>query len=141
MNATPIAPVVTSLTVARLHNLGNYEHVRYEVNVTVPDGFNPSAVLEDVTAILADLKPSPVSINQVIHARAILAEPEPPAVGDTGPYDQRQARERWETAGRLITRHNAEELRLARARCALNDLGGDKRYTDAKDEWEQEDEG
>ena len=32
---------ITKITVGRLHNLGNYEHVRYELTVEVPEGQKP----------------------------------------------------------------------------------------------------
>jgi hypothetical protein len=140
MTGTPIAPIVTALTVARLHNLGNYEHVRYEVTVALPDGAKPSEVLSDVTEILADLRPSKQSQWDIGRARTLLAGAEPPVVPDDAPYEQRRAREVWEQARELVKRDDAEQKRVARAQQALNDLGGTRRYTDAKASWDDEDQ-
>lgn len=134
------APTVTALTVARLHNLGNYEHVRYEVTVALPEGAKPSEVLADVTAIMADLRPSRESQWDVDRARTLLAGAEPPVVSDDAPYEQRRAREVWDLAVRLVKRDDEEQRRLSRARQALDDLGGTRRYTDAKDKWDDEDQ-
>ena len=47
---TPTTPQsrVSKITVGRLHNLGNYEHVRYEVTVELPPGTAPASVVRDL---------------------------------------------------------------------------------------------
>lgn len=132
----PDTPKVTALTVARLHNLGNYEHVRYEVTVAVPDAASTGAVLADVTAMLDDLRPNKTSAYELKHARDILAQPVPEAAGQE---EADLIHSRREHAQRLVDRNDAEERRIARARAAFDDIGGAKRYTDAKDKWDDED--
>lgn len=136
MNATPIAPLVTSITVARLHNLGNYEHVRYEITVAVPDGAKPSEVLADLQAVLSDLAPSKVHHFHVREAKDALARPTP---GPGAPeHEQRQDSQRRDEARATLARHDKEMQRIERARAALDDLGGARRYTDAKSRWDDE---
>lgn len=132
----PDAPKVTALTVARLHNLGNYEHIRYEVTVAIPDGASTGAVLADLTAMLDDLRPNKTSSYELKHAREILAQPVP-EVAEQDEAERIHARR--EHAQRLVDRNDAEERRIARARAAFDDFGGAKRYTDAKDKWDDED--
>lgn len=137
MNATPIVPLVTSITVARLHNLGNYEHVRYEVTVAVPDGSQPSAVLADLQAVLDDLAPNKVREYQANNARTVLARP---ALGADAPeYEVQHDKQRREDAQALLDLQAKEQRRIDRARAALDDLGGATRYTDAKSRWDDED--
>ena len=35
-------PRISRIGIGRLHNLGNYEHVRYEVTVELPPGTSPA---------------------------------------------------------------------------------------------------
>jgi hypothetical protein len=48
---------VTKITVARLYNTGNYEHVRYELTVEVHEGESAALALRGVTSILHRLAP------------------------------------------------------------------------------------
>jgi hypothetical protein len=51
-------PRVSRVTIGRLHNLGNYEHIRYEVTVELPPGTAPASVvreLEDTLNALAEV--------------------------------------------------------------------------------------
>jgi hypothetical protein len=48
---------ITKITAARLYNTGNYEHVRYELTVEVPEGESPALALRGVASILHRLKP------------------------------------------------------------------------------------
>lgn len=132
----PNTPKVTALTVARLHNLGNYEHIRYEVTVAVPDAASTGAVLADVTAMLDDLRPNKTSAYELKHARELLAQPVPEAAE---PGEAERIHSRREHAQKLVDRSDAEEGRIARARAAFDNLGGAQRYTDAKDKWDDED--
>ncbi len=48
---------ISKITVARLYNTGNYEHVRYEMCVDVAEGESASAAFAGITSILSRLKP------------------------------------------------------------------------------------
>jgi hypothetical protein len=50
---------MTEITIARLYNLGSYEHVRYEIRVAVPDTSDPYTVLENLESAIAALNPKP----------------------------------------------------------------------------------
>lgn len=65
---------VTSLSVARLYNLGNYEHVRYEVTVEIPKGVKTRDVLCDTVSTLMLLKPLRAPFNYDAH-KAVLKKP------------------------------------------------------------------
>ena len=48
---------ISKITVGRLYNLGNYEHVRYELTVEVKEGESAATAIIGVEKILAGLKP------------------------------------------------------------------------------------
>ena len=48
---------VTRITIARLFNLGSYEHIRYEVTVEVPEGRSASSALIGLETVLSRLSP------------------------------------------------------------------------------------
>lgn len=50
-------PAVKTITIAKLYNTGNYEHVRYELSVEVPQGCSAKDTFLDVGSIIASLGP------------------------------------------------------------------------------------
>lgn len=67
---------ISRITAARLYNTGNYEHVRYEITVEVPEGEDPASAFTSATEILQGLKPV-TSSNRFDYerAKAQLARP------------------------------------------------------------------
>lgn len=119
-------PRVSRITIGRLHNLGNYEHVRYEISVDVPPGNAPSAVLHELEKVLADLKPrSPVTAFDVQNARKGLADPDSAHNHD---YYRRQ-----------IARHEEWQQTRDAALKRFEQLGGSSVFTDAKERWDDDD--
>lgn len=71
-------PRISRITLGRLHNLGNYEHVRYEVTVELPPGTSPASVARELEDTLNALEPrQPVSDWDLRQAVKTLALPEP----------------------------------------------------------------
>lgn len=67
---------ISRITAARLFNTGNYEHVRFELTVEVPDGSDPAEAFASVTEILNGLRPvTPHSRSVYERAKAELARP------------------------------------------------------------------
>ncbi|MGL4233211.1 MAG: hypothetical protein ACRDAM_15945 [Casimicrobium sp.] len=56
MNAQP---QVTEICIGRLYSLGNFEHIRYEVRVSVPDTSDPNEVLKNLVDAIDSLQPKP----------------------------------------------------------------------------------
>lgn len=124
-------PYVSKITVGRLHNLGNYEHVRYEIEVQVPEGKSASQVLENIERTLDGLDPKPpVSVHDLLNARSMLAKPL-----EEWPEWQRGNEESYRSH---IERDKAWRKLQTTARKALDDIGGTTVYTDAKDKWDDE---
>ena len=122
---------VRTITIGRLYNLGNYEHVRYEIAVDVGDS-DPVKAFEDVCSILHGLNPkSPVDAWDLQRAKKVLAKPASDLT-------------ELETAGlgdyrKIIGDHEAWEALRAESRLKLAALGGAAVHVDAKQTWEQDD--
>ena len=50
---------VSRIVVGRLYNLGNYEHVRYELTVDVPEGRSAALALKNTLRLLKAANPKP----------------------------------------------------------------------------------
>lgn len=147
MDQTPLPPTgprISRITIGRLHNLGNYEHVRYEVTVELPPGTAPASVVRDLEDTLTALEPkAPVSDWDLRQALKTLALPEPvlQPKGEDDPFDSpeqalRRAQADRERARCHILRN--EEWRKSRdaALARLNQFGGSVQFKDAKDNWD-----
>lgn len=130
MSTTPRAelfpgPRITSVTVARLHNLGNYEHIRYECTVELPEGTSPASVLGELEQLMDELTPRPpVNHYELLRARQRLAEPE--IEGD--PYDPKRRAE----AREQIALHELYRREREKALDKFNQFGGITRLGQAR---------
>jgi hypothetical protein len=142
-------PRISRVTLARLHNLGNYEHVRYEVTVELPPGTSPSSVVRELEDTLTALEPKqPVSNYELGQAVHLLSKPVPTLQDmqrqdDEDPFDSTtpaQALERAladrARAERLLKRHGDWKTARDAALQRFDRLGGVEVFTDAKDRWE-----
>lgn len=137
-DATPTARV-SRITMARLYSLGNYNHMRYEVTVDVPEGADAADAARRLKAILWDLRPVKVDQHHLKRSRDLLAcmaaQGEPPAGHFYVDVDAAVAE-----AQRYVAAHEAGRARIEKAMAAFKDLGGSDTYTDAKLDWEEEED-
>jgi len=122
---------ITTITVARLYNLGNYEHVRFEISAEVPKGGSPKQTLLDVSAIAARLKPvrKPYDYDSAV---AVLNKlPEQMSEYEKNHIEEYQEKVKDHAAAKAL-QHSAFEL--------LEAIGGTSKITDAKDKWETSDD-
>jgi len=134
-------PRVSKICVARLYNLGNYEHVRYELTVEVPEGESAAQAICGVEHILAGLRPAPdlETEYEIAQYEARLQElkTQPDEVfvnkglskGDVIASAEKNIYERKCKREALLQRAKA-------AREFFDDLGGAAKWEDAKDKWE-----
>jgi len=141
---------ISKITVGRLYNLGNYEHVRYDLTVDVAEGESAASAIIALEKIIAGMKPLK---NQPIKQEAELER------------DRRRIEEMktmpvadWErnygtykgTVREIIERHekdlaenenkrDAAVTRARRARQLFDDLAGAEKWTDAKLTWDNDD--
>ncbi len=67
---------LTKITMARLYNLGHYEHVRFELSAEVPKGGSAKQTFLDLGAILARLRPIEKPYNYERAKEALKKLPE-----------------------------------------------------------------
>jgi hypothetical protein len=82
---------VSKITIARLYNTGNYEHVRYELTADVPPGEKAEKVAEGLISVIKALNPKcPVSAYAMHERQARINWPTE--------QQQRIWGESWQTA-------------------------------------------
>lgn len=140
-------PRISRVTLGRLHNLGNYEHVRYEVTVELPPGASPASVIRELTETLDGLEPrAPYSASEVRLAMAAVSKVEPTIADfDDGrdhynsPAERlRDALREREQAARLLARYSEWQQKRDAALGRFDALGGTQCFTDAKEQWDDE---
>ena len=142
---------ISKITVARLFNLGSYEHVRYELTVDVSEKESTSAALIGLERILNCLSP-----NTHTKTRAELKRSQQylldmlALLRKEGAEEFRRRHGHFEgTPKEYIKRCTKNYLDGVRARIAweckqekarkmLDDLGGAAKWTDAKLTWEDD---
>lgn len=122
-------PRITRLTIARLHNRGNYEHSRYEVTVDIPPGVDPGSVFREVEGTLAALKPnSPVNYYELQRSIKAMQDPktDPCFESNRGLHETR------------IREYDEWSKRRDAALQRFSAMNGAHVFTDAKERWEDE---
>lgn len=120
---------ISKITIGRLHNLGSYEHIRYEISVELGADDNPASVLLNLEQVLQDLQAkSGYSSYGIQKAKAVLAK-------NASELDKWEV-ENLELYKSRIAKHDEAMKRREAARQALTDLGGSSIYKDAKLDWE-----
>ena len=123
---------ISKILVGRVHNLGNYENIRYEITVDVGTNENPADVVTKLETTLEDLQAvSGVSDYDLRRSKAILEKPE----SELEEFD----RERLEFHRRRIAEHKAAFERRKNAKQQLAKFGGTEVFTDAKLNWDDDD--
>lgn len=121
---------VTSLSVSRLYNLGNYQNVKFDLTVQVGPGESASQTFTNVMWIINQLRPLRVPECQESYENAIKLPAE------TQSEYQKQHLEEWASE---MTTWAEKKRRRAEAVAAFDDLGGVSKYTDHKEKWDDED--
>ncbi len=134
---------ISKLTIGRLFNLGNYEHIRYELTVDVQPGEASEAVL-GVETLLRALNPKrPCGVM----TDSELAQAKNKIDLIRSMTDEAVRRNYGMSKYGLIRRYTADlaeatsktelwRVRQKSARKLFDDLGGASQYRDAKQDWE-----
>lgn len=125
---------ITSLRIARMHNLGNYEHVRYEVTVDIGPDENAAAILNEVEKCLQGLRPtSQVSSYDYMSAKALTGK-------DPDSLTELEKKQYVDALRRVKLYEGHEEKRKA-AMLRLNELASvSRKYEDFKDGWRDDED-
>lgn len=142
---------ITKITIGRLYNLGNYEHVRYELTIEVPDGASAANAVVGMEKILAGLKPlKNMAISSESEIKRLAAEIEEmkrmPAVEWERRYSHchgtpTEVIERYQQSLEEQKTKRQQAIERARmARILFDDLGGAANWKDAKLDWDDDQE-
>lgn len=121
---------VKTLSVGRLYNIGNYEHIRFEVTVEIPPGVKTRDVLTDTVATLQLLKPLKKPFNYDAHKAAVLK------VAEELTESEKLHIEEWRDE---VTQYEAAKAMRFEAINKFDALGGVSKHTDAKAMWNNDD--
>ena len=141
---------VSKITVARLYNLGSYEHVRYELTVDVGKGESAQKALVNLEKILDALshRGGGDTDANIACAERRVADflTERNKIGDAE-FKRKHGYFEGTPLEYIARLHNGVEEaktkraaykeRHAQARKLLDDLGGDATWKDSKLEWEE----
>ena len=124
---------VSRISIGRVFNLGNYEHVRYEVELQIPEGVDAAGPFQDLADLIEDLNPrSGVSEGSIAEAQRIINMP---------PENIPQwERENISVYKARLAEHAKAQRRRVYALQVIDQLGGNIRYADAKDNWDNDDQ-
>lgn len=131
-----------SLGISRLYNLGNYEHVRYELNVEVPQGVRPSEVMTKIVHLMQAIKPKP-PVPSYDYERAVKQLESPQEWHkNLKPAKARRAaiKDMCVSAAKIVEEYETWQKRRAAALDLLDALGGHATTTDHKIDWEDDDQ-
>lgn len=124
---------ITQFRIGRMHNLGNYEHIKYEVTVEVASGDDVGKRLTTVETILNDIQADlPHSDWDIQRAKELLAKPE----GELDEYDVK----RIPRAKQQLAENEAALKRRENARAALSTLNYESEHKDHKKDWDEYDD-
>ena len=146
---------VTKITLARLYNLGSYEHVRYELSVDLGAGDSAANAMLGLEHIMSALNPKTSTSDRPElerKARRIneLKTDLAASTGEAGENEFRRKHGHFEgTPEEYVSRceqsflanvakRTAWEERAQKARKLLDDLGGAVHWKDAKLDWESD---
>jgi len=136
---------ITRITIGRLHNLGNYEHIRYELTAEIPDGESPGTALIGMERILEALDPKcPFPSMEEIGREQFRLDEKRKLDDEEFERLYRGTREEYtarmqEGIDENRAKRKAWDARHAKARKLLEDLGGAANWKDAKLDWEDGD--
>lgn len=122
-------PKISQISVARLYNLGNYEHVRFELTVEVPAGASAKQTLFDLAAIVARLKPVKKPYDFDTAMQVLNKSQEELNEFEKEHLDQYMQQVKDYSALKALQRSAFEKL---------DALGGTSKRKDAKLSWENE---
>lgn len=124
---------ITRLSIGRVHNLGNYENVRYEIQLDVAEGENVAQLVTNLENILEDVRAvSNVSEWDYNRAKERLAKP-------ASELSENEL-SNLEVYKKRVADYESVNVRRQKAKEALNSFGGSSTYRDAKTEWKDDDD-
>jgi hypothetical protein len=124
---------VSRVSIGRVFNLGNYEHVRYEVELQIQEGCDSAGPFQDLMDLIEDLNPrTGFSEGSIAEAQRIVNMPP-----DKVPQWERENIGVYQAR---LAEHAKAQQRRVYALQVIDQLGGNVRYADAKENWDNDDQ-
>lgn len=120
---------ISRITIARLYNIGNYEHVRYELTADVPEGNSAKIAVAKLVKILRGANPKPPH-SRFEYERAKESISKPLSKMDEMDHANQRAYRRVVDDVNRWKKQREEALDL------LHKFGGTADHRDAKLEWD-----
>lgn len=127
---------VTRVGIGRLYNLGNYEHIRYDLTIEIPEGADALDAVSKMRQILRALKPVKAKGYEDRKAETLLAMS--PQERDEQIRDGNHRLEDFDAAAEIVARRSVVKAKREAALKLFNDLGGESVYTDHKEQWDDD---
>lgn len=127
-------PRVSRLSIGRLVNLGNFEHIRYEVTVELPAGADVTATLKTLElglGLLAKRPPSGAFYGIQVAREAVKK-------ADAGEKLTENESMNLGVHRELVKRYDTWQRQQDYARALLGDFSLSSEYTDHKEKWEDD---
>lgn len=133
---------ISKLTIGRLYNLGNYEHVRYELTVEIPPASSVTTALRNTMTILRAANPKPpVTDYDIQHAKAQLSDPQSWHKDIKDPKERKPVLSKMvKDARQVLAKFKRWQNRRQQAEQLLDNLGAVRQFKDAKLTWDTEDD-
>lgn len=127
---------VVRVGIGRLYNLGNYEHIRYDLTIEIPEGADTLDAVSKLRQILRALKPVKSKSYEDTQAERLgaMTPEERQEQIKNGSY---AAKDFIAAEERLLKRSAAKSKREA-ALQLFNNLAGASVYTDHKEQWDDD---
>ena len=138
---------INKITIGRLYNLGNYEHVRYELTCEVPADGNSETAIIGMERILSAMKPLKLlNLKSAAELQRLAQEVESMKTMPAVEWERRYGHcigtptevvERYQKSleEETVKTHTATE-RAKKSRQMFDDLGGASQWKDAKLDWD-----
>ncbi len=132
---------ISRFTIGRLYNLGNYEHVRYELTVEIGEGRSAALALKNTLRLLRAVNPKPpVPSYEYERAKSQIEKPEDWHKNIADKDEQKRERKQMvEAAKKTVKKFETWVNRRHAAELVLDDIGGTKAFKDAKLSWDDDD--
>lgn len=140
-------PHISRISIGRVYNLGNYEHVRYELTVEVPAGSSASKAIVGVEKLIAGLRPikgvkSPGELTYDAGEISRMKEMSEDAWQRQYGHckgTRAEVTKRYEKAhAENVTKRTRALKRAAKARALFDSLNGSAAWKDAKLDWQDD---
>lgn len=132
----------SKITIGRLYNLGNYEHVRYELTVEIEKGESPALALRNVMRVLKAANPKPpVQPYEYETAVKKLAASDDWMKNVTDAAERkRRIKDMVKEAKEIVKKWDTWVARRKAAEKLLDNIGCTKVFKDAKLDWHDDDD-